>query len=193
MISRAIFLALLSGSQTLYTYESYYQALPGHIFDEQKVVPSPAINHGTFSWQGRRFRITNAHVFPSELANEDDFGPQPVAYKAGDLGCIEGQPSSSSGTAVRHFAVYLIDMRRRQIPKLYKLPSMFGSCQGVRMDSNGNVLFDDVVYRYRQGGDTSSGIVFVEQRIRRDQFERTGRTQSASFVEEENVWKFALE
>jgi len=87
----------------------------------------------------------------------------------------------------------LIDMRSRQTPKLYKLPSMFGACKGVRMDSNGNLLFDDVEYRYPHDGDTPSGVIFVEQRVHGGKFQRTGRTQQAGLVEEENMWKFVLE
>ncbi|WP_154667890.1 hypothetical protein [Pseudoduganella violaceinigra] len=115
-----------------------------------------------------------------------------MAYKMGKLGCIEGQPSASSGTAVRHFAVYLIDARSAANPELYKLPGLFGFCKGIRLSDEGNVLFDNVEYTYSPNKDVPDGINFIEQRIDADHFRPTGRSQRGKFIEEGNVWKSRL-
>lgn len=193
MISTISSLTVLSSAPIIYSYDSYYQTLPDAIFSTRTKMPAPDIKHGRFKWGDNTLMMSQAHVFPSEETNGDDLGHRPDAYRSGELGCIEGQPSASSGTTVRHFAVYLIDARARKKPKLYKLPSLFGSCKGVRLGQGGQLLFDDVEYLYAPGADRPNGVIFIEQRIRGQRFERTGKTQQARFVEEGNVWKFALE
>lgn len=185
-----LIVAQVGAQSVIYTYDSYYASLSGRVFKERSIVPAMEVHDGKIKWNGHRLILEQAKTFPGERAFREDLGSRPVAYRSGQLGCVEGQPSASSGTAVRHFGVYLIDARRLGRPQLFKLPSLFGSCTNVRIDPAGSLLFDDVDYRYVDGADQPNGVEFNEQRIRHGQFEPTGHKRSVTFIEQGNVWKF---
>jgi hypothetical protein len=89
--------------------------------------------------------------------------------------------------------MYLIDMRKPKAARLYKLPSLFASCLGIRADRHGHILFDAVSYIHEDGADDPVGVRLREHRISGGSFLATGRTVVARFVEPGNVWRFTIE
>lgn len=183
-------LALINGLAQ--SYKDYFSTLPGQVFTPKTITQAPDITRNYLSGKEFRASLANARAFPTEQYSLGDLGNHPTAYRSAELDCMEGQPSASSGTAVRHFAVYLID-RRQKKPIIYKLPGMFGSCQNVRKTQSGQLLFDDINYRYKPGMDIPYGISFTEYCIDRGRFKATGKIRHARFIEQDDVWKFRVE
>jgi hypothetical protein len=107
--------------------------------------------------------------------------------------CIESVAASASGSAARHAQVYLITRPFSAVAALYQLPSLFGSCTGVRLNERGKILFDRVTYRYAAGQDAAIGVIFHEFRLDGGVFVDNHKQVSARFLDPENVYKFAVE
>ncbi|MES2296119.1 MAG: hypothetical protein V4582_03715, partial [Pseudomonadota bacterium] len=122
----------------------------------------------------------------------DDLGRHSVAYETSALSCVEGQASSSSGSAARHSSVYFIDARSPRHVRLFKLPSLFAACSAIRIDAHGNVLFYQARYEYDEG-EIPIGVVLTEFRIRDGSYEPTGHTTTTRFLDAENVWRFTIQ
>jgi hypothetical protein len=188
--------ALLAGPTALAepvydNYAAYYQTLNG-IFRALGSFKVQGARNAVVYWKGQRFELKRAKVFPGEIAVNDDLGPRAVGFERGPYACVQGQSSSSSGTAVRHYSVYLLDANATGNAKIYKLPSLFASCAAVRLDEQGRPLFYDAGYIYGPGSDVPVGLTLSEFVINRAEFVPTGHSVVTRFVEPENVWKFQV-
>lgn len=179
-------------AQTIYDgYAMYYQTMGG-IFRAKASFRIDGAQNAVVYWQNQRIELSRATAFPREFVVNDDLGTRAIAFETLPYACVEGQPSSSSGTAVRHKSVYLLDAREAGKVKVYKLPSLFASCGAVRLDEQGRPLFHDADYLYAEGSDNPVGLTLREYVISRGQFRPTGHVVTTRFVEPENVWKFEV-
>jgi len=190
-------LILVSGAASSATvfdgYPAYYSGLERTLFKENSSTKFKGMKNQSLYWEGHRFRLNQATIFANETATDEDLGLDPRAYKYASYGCAEGIVASASGTAGRHQSVYLIDMSNHRKPKLYKLPSLFASCLGIRFDSQKRVAFDKASYTYDAGADRPSGVAFQEYVIDQGNFQPAGRTVRLRFTEPDNVYKFSIE
>ena len=195
-------------------YDAYYATLPGRMFtgagtalqpysvvgDDsvrygwQGTTPSGKhkveIRRGILSIDGQAIRSKSITVFPNETVDAGDLGNGTMAYFSPGWACVENTPASASGTAVRHKAVYLVWLTRPKV-QAWKLPSLFAACADVRQ-LDGQVRFDQVEYRYKDGQDDPAGVVFNEFILLAGQFASTGHKREASFVEQDNVYKITF-
>jgi hypothetical protein len=179
-------------AQTVYDgYSAYYQTING-IFQVQRSIPTGGGQNAVLHWQNQRIELSRATPFPREIVINDDLGNRAIAFEKFPYACVEGQSSSSSGTAVRHKSVYLLDARTAGKVKVYKLPSLFAACGAVRLDEQGRPLFHDADYVYADGSDVPVGLTLREYVISRGEFLLTGHFVTTRFVEPENVWKFEV-
>lgn len=184
---------LLAQSQAVYDgYEAYYLTQNG-LFTTTTPLHFSGSRNTVVSWQGKRIDLARAKGFPGEFAANDDLGSDAKAYEHFPFACVEGQFSSASGTAVRHMSVYLMEMRSNHQVIVYKLPSLFASCLGVRLDSIKRPLTNSADYTYLPGANLPSGVRFDEHVIDKDKFVPTGHSVTLGFVEPENVWKFRVQ
>ena len=116
-----------------------------------------------------------------------------INWKVAAVACVEDQSSSASGTAVRHMSVYLIEMQLNRQVVACKLPSLFASCLGVRLDALERPVFDNADYIYPLEADLAVGIRLNEYVINKDKFVPTGHSVVLEFIEPENVWKFRVQ
>jgi hypothetical protein len=172
-------------------YEAYYYTMPG-IFRTKASFAVNGSQNAVVQWQHQRIELKRATPFVGESAVNDDLGRHAVAFEKYPYGCVEGQSSSASGTAVRHKSVYLLDARATGKVKTYKLPSLFASCAAVRLNEEGQPLFDDANYLYAEGSDTPAGMQLTEYVISQGRFAPTGHAVTTRFVEPGNVWKFEV-
>ena len=200
MIERFVFFTVLffeaqcSWGQDVYEgYPAYYETINGVIFKSNSAIPFAGFRKGAVNWNGHHFPVREAIIFPREIAQNDSLGDHAMSYETPEFGCVEGSSSSASGTAIRYKSVYLIDLRSPKTAKLYKLPSLFGSCLAVRTDGNGRVLLDAADYSYEAASDDPVGVAFREHELSGRGFSPTGRVVKARFVDPENVWKFAVD
>jgi len=183
---------LFAWSQAVYDgYEAYYQT-QSNLFTTTTPFQFSGSTNTVVSWQGKRIDLARAKAFPGEFTVNDDLGPNAKAYEHFPFACVEGQSSSASGTAVRHTSVYLMEMRPNRKVVAYKLPSLFASCLGVRLDALNRPLFNNADYIYPTGADLPIGVRLEEYVIDKDKFVPTGHSVALEFVETENVWKFRV-
>jgi hypothetical protein len=197
-------------------YETYYTSLNDGLFKATKqktVVPySKAPNQNMkFSWHGPingksrsididngsilidgvKLKLRAAKAFKGESTDKSDLGLGTEVYFSQDYTCLENVPASASGSAVRHTSVYVINTRLK--PTLFvKLPSLFASCLGVRRDNQGSITFDQVSYQYEGNEDRPNGVIFTEYVYKKLNFLQTGHRITATFVEQENVYRFSV-
>ncbi|MDF3836060.1 hypothetical protein P3W85_24355 [Cupriavidus basilensis] len=205
---------IASASPIFDGYESYYASQSGALFNarDSKTLQSYSlypdntvqqgwegianghrqsvkVADGNIQLNGRKLRLTRARLFPGESTTPDDLGRGTEVYFANGYVCLENTPSSASGTAARHMAVYLI--RTGSTPQLFKLPSLFASCLGIRR-VGGDIAFPRVTYDYALQRDVPDGVVFTEYRLRGQGFVATSRQVAARFVEAGNVYRFTI-
>ncbi|WP_426177981.1 hypothetical protein [Massilia sp. TWR1-2-2] len=171
-------------------YEAYYRTRNG-IFNSDASFPIAGGTRNIIVLDGKRLALNRAHAFPKEHTSVD-LGHWAVAYRATSFACIEGQSASASGTAVRYQSVYLVDLRQTNREIVYKLPSLFGTCVGVRVNARMEPLFDRAEYIYEKGSDQPAGVTLLEFAIAKGKFERTGHFVAVQFVEPGNVYKFQV-
>jgi hypothetical protein len=197
---KKLFFALLAGllgsscafSQTIYDgYPAYYGTING-IFKDKASFRFGGGQNAVVYWQGRRVELRHAKAFPREQTLNDDLGTRALAYEKFPYACVEGQPSSGSGTADRYRSVYLMDTRVAGKVAVYKLPSLFASCAAVRVDEQMRPLFYDADYIYIGGSDSPVGLTLREYVISQGKFVLTGHSVTTRFVEPDNVWKFEV-
>ncbi len=212
----ALFLApVVPHAHTVFDgYEAYYNSLPNRVFQDQGIELQPyslegdevvrygwsgmaagrpqkvEVREGQLKIDGRVLPTKRVKAFRDEVAHEADLGHGTTAYFSPGWICVENTPSSSSGTAVRHKAVYLIRQTDKK-QEAWKLPSLFASCTGIRWQGK-LPQFDKAEYRYLDGQDEPLGVVFKEYVIRGNKFVATGGTRSTTFVEPGNVYKFSV-
>lgn len=191
--SLALLLACqLACAQTVYDdYDAYYQTRQG-IFQNAAALRIEGTRNAIVYWQNQRIELKGAKPFPREFTVNDDLGSDAVSFESFPYACIEGQSSSSSGTAVRHTSVYLLDAKGGGKVRAYKLPSLFASCSEVRLDREGRPLFFDARYLYAEGSENAIGTTLREYVISDGEFVPTGHSVTTRFVEPENVWKFQV-
>lgn len=195
-------------------YETYYSSLPNHLFQSSGVELEPFSLEGEqdirYIWQGmaagsrhkvelkegkvildgRTWLAKSIKAFPGEVVNAGDLGRGAVAYFATGWACVENTPASVSGTAGRHKSVYLLRLGAKS--RGWKLPSLFASCQGLRL-VNGQVRFDKLEYHYQDDKDEPAGVVFNEYMIKSGRFMPLAGKRFAFFVEEGNVYRLLLD
>ncbi|MFC7420230.1 hypothetical protein ACFQNF_10070 [Iodobacter arcticus] len=198
-------------------YESYYSTLSDAIFKsadkhELEAFSTPPSGNIKYSWggkikgqqrhisvsnglikiDGKSLQIPKARIFPGEIANIEDQGRNADVYLSKDYACLESVPPSSSGTAIRHTSVYLINQKTKPVVFL-KLPSLFASCTGIRINPQGLITFDKVEYQYEKGEDYPSGVKFTEYTSYKQQFQKSEKEVAGKFIEPDNVYKFIIE
>jgi hypothetical protein len=179
-------------AQTVYDgYDAYYKTRE-RIFRNAAALRIAGTRNAVVYWQNQRIELKGAKPFPREFTVNDDVGPAAISFERFPYACIEGQSSSSSGTAVRHTSVYLLDARARGKVRAYKLPSLFAACSEVRVDGEGRPLFFDARYVYAEGSENAIGTRLQEYVISHGEFVSTGHSVTTRFVEPENVWKFEV-
>lgn len=179
-------------AQTVYEdYDAYYQTRKG-IFRNAAALRIDGTRNAVVHWRNQRIELKGAMPFPREFAVNDDIGFDAVSFESSAHACIEGQSASSSGTAVRHMSVYLLDANGGGKVKAYKLPSLFAACSEIRLDREGRPLFFDAAYVYAEGSDNAIGTSLREYVITQGEFVRTGHAVTTRFLEPENVWKFEV-
>ena len=208
----------VAGAEPFEGYEAYYATLPDTLFKAESAVTleahgSPSgdtvrlsgrggasgngthsieVGNGNLIVDRQAARIKAARVFPGETVSTGDLGRGTVAYFATGWACVENTPSSASGTAVRHKAVYLLRTGGLD-PLAWKLPSLFASCTSIRRTKD-QIRFDKAAYRYNPGQDFPAGVLFKEYLISsKNDFAPTGNSRSVSFVEPENVYRFSAD
>ncbi|MFS2023693.1 hypothetical protein [Massilia sp. CT11-137] len=192
MFAGIVYWPLSAWSQTVYDgYEAYY-ATQNSLFTTTTPFHFSGSRNTVVSWQGKRIDLARARAFPGEFTVNDDLGSDVKAYEHFPFACVEGQSSASSGTAVRHWSVYLMEMRSKHQVIAYKLPSLFASCLAVRLDAFKRPLFNNADYIYPPGVDLPSGVTLDEYVIDKDKFVPTGHSVTLEFIEPENVWKFRV-
>ena len=137
---------------------------------------------------GRSLRQSDARRFGTELPGE--LGESAGLYVNDRFLCIDGVARSASGTAVRHRMVYFVVDPFGKQARLFQLPSLFGSCTGLRMGGDGRVRFDEIGYRWAQGQDAPEGLTFREWVIDGGGFVGQSVRMRATFVEPGNVYRF---
>lgn len=212
-LAALFFLPALTQAATVFDdYETHYASLPNRVFQGQGIKLQPYGLEGDevtrYGWRGvaagRRQTVevrdgqlkVNGRVlprrivkaFPDEVVSDSDLDHGTTAFFSKGWICVENTPSSSSGMAVRHKAVYLIRQAGKK-QAAWKLPSLFASCTGIRRQ-DALVYFDKAEYRYLDGQDEPQGLVFKENFIRGNEFVATGGVRSTTFVEAGNVYKF---
>lgn len=179
-------------AQTVYDdYDAYYQTRQG-IFQNAATLRIEGTRNAVVYWQNQRIELKGAKPFPGEFTVNDDLGSDAVSFESFPYACIEGQSSSSSGTAVRHTSVYLLDAKGGGKVRAYKLPSLFAACSEVRLDEEGRPLFFDARYLYAERSEAAIGTTLREYVISDGEFLPTGHFVTTRFVEPENVWKFQV-
>lgn len=211
-----LFLPALASAGTVFDgYEAYYATLPGQLFHGKNIDLQPYSLRGDkgvrFGWSGsvenhrHMIEIRNgmlavdghvlnpksANTFPGEEVNAGDLGRGSTVYFAHAWVCVENIPQSSSGTAVRHKAVYLVQLANPK-PQTWKLPGLFQACRGIREQAS-RTIFDKVEYRYQAEQDDPTGVLFKEYIIQGNSFISSGRSRSVSFTESGNVYKFSMD
>ena len=182
----------LAVAQTVYDdYDAYYQTRNG-IFRDAASLRIDGTRNAVVHWRNQRIELKEAKPFPREVTVNDDVGSDAVSFESFPYACIEGQSASSSGTAIRHTSVYLLDAKGGGKVKAYKLPSLFAACSEVRLDREGRPLFFAAGYVYTEGSDNAIGTSLREYVINNGEFVRTGHAVRTRFVEPENVWKFEV-
>jgi hypothetical protein len=193
----ALSLAVLLASQDAYAqavyedYDAYYQTKNG-IFRGAASLRIDGTRNAVVYWQNQRIELKRAKPFPREFTVNDDLGPEAISFESFPYACIEGQSSSSSGTAVRHMSVYLLDAKEGGKVRAYKLPSLFAACSEVRLDGEGRPLFFEARYVYAEGSHDAIGTSLREYVVSSGEFLPTGHSVTTRFVEPDNVWKFEV-
>ncbi|MEJ2795735.1 PAAR domain-containing protein [Iodobacter sp. LRB] len=211
-----IFAASLANAEAVYDgYDSYYASLPGAIFHADAGYEMQPLSTGQeikYAWEGvadgRKQRVVldtgriqingrcltmqSAVIFPNEHSNRDDFGRGTSVYFSKDFTCLESVSPSASGSAVRHTAVHLIGNKPKS-RVFIKLPSLFASCKGVRLNQQGGITFDKVEYRYEKNADFPSGVTFTEYTSDGKKFYKSDKQVTAKFIDPENVYQFVIE
>ncbi len=207
--------ALAQAAITFDGYEAFYASLPDTLFHGDGIQLQPYAMEGDdemrYGWQGmaagrrqtlevrdgsltingRALKRSRIQPFPGEAVGETDLGMGTVAYFSPNWICVENTPTSASGSAVRHRVVYLIK-RGTKGHEAWKLPSLFAHCTSIRVKGK-EVLVQQVSYRYVDGKDESTGVIFSEFALRKAGFIPTGVKRSVTFVEPGNVYKFTLD
>jgi hypothetical protein len=184
---------LFASPQTVYDgYDAYYST-QNNLFTTTTPFHFSGSRNMVVHWQGKRVELARAKAFTGEFTVNDELGSDAKVYEQLPFACIEGQSSSASGTAVRHMSVYLMEMRSNRQVATYKLPSLFASCLGVRLDALKRPLFDSANYIYPPEVDRPTGVRLDEYIIDNGKFIPTGHSVALDFVEPENVWKFRIQ
>ena len=150
-------------------------------------------NHQFIAINGKRIPLKNAKIFKGEIPDTDSSIIGDYLFLAKNHICIEAIYPSASGSSVRHKSIYLIDTKKIAANKmtLYKLPSLFGSCLGVRFSNKDEIYLDKVSYLY-DSGDQPSGVVFEENKIKMGKFVSSNKKVTAKFLDTENVYRFEI-
>lgn len=206
---------LAQAATTFDGYEAYYASLPDTLFHGEGIQLQSYAMEGDdemrYGWQGvvagrrqalevrdgvltingRVLKRSRIQPFPGEAVGETDLGMGAVAYFSPNWTCVENTPTSASGSAVRHRVLYLI-RRAAKGYEAWKLPSLFAHCTSIRLKGK-EVLVLEASYRYVDGKDEPTGVVFREFSLTKGRFVPTEVTRSITFVEQGNVYKFNLD
>lgn len=194
-------------------YDAFYATLPSRLFTAQEAralaprgIGTPADDVWTWSLNGRRhvLSLSGADIVldgrrlsaarATRFAGEGlgpALGRSATVYANDDTVCVEGVPSSASGTAVRHVRVSLITRAYSQQARRFELPSLFASCLGLSRDPDGFAFFK-ASYRWPEGQPAPLGLTLAPWRLQGTRFVPAGEPQTTTFVEPGNVYRFTL-
>lgn len=166
-------------------YDEFYASLPHRLFSDDReqadVLPRHSVRIG-----GKEYRLKHALAFPGENIYPEDPGRTATLYRSASHYCVEGI-GATSGTGSRHMSVYLIT---RKDGRIYKLPSLFGSCLGVGRDHDGSISFLQAkIVNYRSAYD-ADGVTFDGHVLKHNRFSPTPLQLEVRFVEPDNFYRF---
>lgn len=192
-------------------YDAFYATLPSRLFTAQEARTLTPRGIGTvagdaWTWHldgrthvlslrgadialdGRRLPAARATRFQGEDV-APALGRSATVYAGGDSVCVEGVPSSASGTAVRHVRVSLITQAYGAKARRFELPSLFASCMGLTREANG-IGFFQASYRWPTDAPAPLGLTLVPWRLTGTRFVPAGPPQITTFVEPGNLYRF---
>lgn len=202
-------------------YDAFFNAQAGQVFSSpvsKDYLPARYASNGdaTASWQGRagrkriRVEVTSRDIqidrlryaFADAVRLPGDDGVEvdprsvtlylaPGADAASPDVCIEST-FNGSGTADRYSEVYAIASRSRAGARLFKLPSLFGSCLSL-VRQQGALQFPIFSYRRVANIDDPVGNDVQYFAIHGGRYVRTERHLSTRFAEPSNVFRFTVE
>lgn len=196
-------------------YENFFASFPNTLFNNNQkhklelyaLYPDPK---SRFYWEGKhhsvdinpfdsgsvltidgqKLKLHSARIFPGEFKDHGNDLNDVDVYFSKNYACLGGVISSTSGVGDRYQQIYLIDMTHKPY-QMFKLPSLFNSCTGIRINSKKEIIFYDIDYWYNKNSEFASGVIFTEYKIKNKNFMPTGTKLVATFVEPpDNVWKF---
>lgn len=138
-------------------------------------------------------------VFPGERKiRSSELGDGTYAYFARGWACFE-YTGPTSGIADRYQSVLLIKLQGTK-PTVWRLPSLFGTCQGIRLKNN-QIVFDKIEYKKNPKEPPAEqydqymiyGLIFKEYVIQGNKFKPTGHSRSATSVDPKDNWAFSFD
>lgn len=200
----------------VYDYQSYFGSLPGAIFkdvaahtfvpystenDEIRFELKDTLLRDTLRIQlteneifldGNLTYLSNAKIFPGEFAGSLD-GSTASLYIYRNIVCLEASAVSASGSAARHIELYVFMLtKKRSIADFWKLPSLFATCKGIRINAKKDIIFPKISYRYEDAYDFPVGTIIEDYSIMGEHFQPSRHVTRADFVDPENVYKFVI-
>lgn len=202
-------------------YDAFFDDQPGQLFqtptsnDYLPVTYGPS-GEATASWAGsigemplkltvtsrgiridnRKYSFADAVRLPGD--KQVDVDPRAVtlyiASSAGATGpdiCIEAA-GSGSGTADRYSQVYVIEAQTKHRFRLFKLPSLFGSCRSI-VRQQGVLQFPQFSYRRVSAVDSPVGTDVQYFVIHGKNYVRAERHFSTRFTDPADVFQFEVE
>jgi hypothetical protein len=151
------------------------------------------ISNGHIVLNKYRLDVNKAIVFPNEQVDTSELVGDKL-YISANYACIEAVNPAANGQWARHKSIYLInfDQLKQKKQSLYLLPSLFGSCSGIRLLENKKIAFDKISYINDSSNDLPIGVTFNEYYIDEDKFVQTQQSKIAHFPNPENVYRFEL-
>lgn len=193
-------------------YDDFYSSLPSRLFspaDLRKVarggLGEPAGDFWKFTLDGgaahvlelrgpdvildgRRIAAARAIRFEGEPP-APSLGRTARVFANEEAVCVEGVPSSASGTAVRHVRVWLIKQPYGPQAQRFELPSLFASCLALSRDPDG-IGFFKASYRWPEGQPEALGLTLTPWRLQGRRFVPAGEPRTTTFVEPGNLYRF---
>lgn len=152
------------------------------------------IANGFIKIDNNYLNLISANIFMGEQADDGVGLAGDKLYFSQPYVCIEAIYPSASGMSARHKSIYLINLKELRSKKedaLFLLPSLFGTCLGLRFDEKHHVSFDKISYQY-DSSESPIGILFQEYYLEHNSFIASGKMAIGHFSETNNVHQFYI-
>lgn len=195
-------------------YDAFYLTLPDRIFGLEHMQTytdrGPAQRVGDFwTWRlkgrahvlelrGADVRIDGRHHAAASAVRFLDDGPAPALGRSArvfandEAVCIEGVPSSASGSGVRYHSVTLVLRPYRRDAQRIELPGLFASCLTLTRKAGGAIGLLRGSFRWDPETALPHGIDFQQHMLKDGKLTRRDQARSITFVEPGNVYRFVV-